>query len=373
MKQCISVGTLLAFIIGGVLLLFLMLQKLAPLLVLLLIAIVITTGIDPIVHRLQHLFTPRWRMPRGVAALIVLLVALLVFVSAVSFLVMTAVNQAMTFAQNRTEIYTWLANLSHRYHFLPNLDTVVQQLRTQSKEIAGYLMTTSIALFSLLGSLFSAFIVLVLAFFFTTFKDGITHTITQFIPPAHQPRFREIGHLVAEKMGGWLRGQTTLALIITLAVALIMTASGHYEYAILVGIIGGIGELIPMVGPYLAFIPALGIALYGGHPWQIIFVIVAFITLSQIEAYVLAPKIMQRNVGLHPVTTIISLFIGGSLLGIVGALLAIPLAAGGRVILLEAVFPAIQGKTRDEIEMTSPEHQEPVPAEPAKEMQPAEK
>ncbi len=76
--------------------------------------------------------------------------------------------------------------------------------------------------------------------------------------------------------------------------------------------------------------------------------------MMQLENYYLGPKVMQRNAELPPVTTILALLTGGTLLGIVGALLAIPLTAAGRVVMLEAVYPAIQGKSREEIENGRP-------------------
>ncbi len=114
-------------------------------------------------------------------------------------------------------------------------------------------------------------------------------------------------------------------------------------YAALIAGLGGLGEMIPMVGPYTAFIPALIIVLVVGAPlWKIIVVIIFFIALIQVEGLVLAPKVMQRAVELAPVTTVMSLIIGGALYGLVGALLSVPVAAGGRVFLYEVVFPAIE-------------------------------
>jgi predicted PurR-regulated permease PerM len=203
------------------------------------------------------------------------------------------------------------------------------------------------ALFSIIGGVFSAVMVFILTFFFTTFQDGITHNLMQLVPTAYQARTREVAHHAAQKMGGWLRGQITLALIITtLITAGMMFPAPHY--AILLGIIAGVGELIPMVGPYLAFLPAILIVLLlGGHSGHIVYVAVFFILITMTENYILAPKIMQKNVGLHPVSTVLAMFTGGSLLGIVGALLAIPLTAAGRVIMLEAIFPAIHGITTE--------------------------
>ncbi|HEY3376902.1 MAG TPA: AI-2E family transporter [Armatimonadota bacterium] len=360
MKQQIQAGVLLALIIGAGFLTFQALQKLAPLVVLIAIAVVFTTGIDPLVNRLQAATRRRWQMPRSLATLCVLLLGLLIIISAISFLAYYAVNQAIFVAndeQLQRQLTNWFTHLSERYPVLiPSLTSLLGRLKTQTGQIYSYLWTTTLAIFGLLGTAFSLVLVLVFTFFFTTFKDGICYTLLQFVPQQYQARTRVVGHLAAEKMGGWLRGQITLALIITVIIILGMSILGFPAFAVLTGIIGGLGELIPMVGPYLAFLPALLIILLSEHhTWQVIAAIVFFVLLSQVENYVLAPKIMQRHVSLHPVTVILALFTGGSLFGIVGALLAIPLTAAGRIILLETIFPLIQGKTRRQIENGKPE------------------
>ena len=367
MKSSIQTGTLLTLIIAALLLTFFVLQKLAALLILILIAVVLTTSIDPLVSRLQAIKWRRLRLSRAVSTLIVLLVGLFLLLGAFTFLLTTAINQSgrikmLIFpVSNQAGVPTKnpvLAKFEHRfdtfarkwYPIIPSSATISARLRAQSGEIGGYLWSTTVAIFGLLGGLASVFVVFILTFFFTTFKEGIVYNLSQFIPPPYQPLARKIGHLAALKMGGWLRGQLTLAMIITLLVSFGMMIVGFPAYAMLVGIIGGMGELIPMVGPYLAFIPALLIVLFSDHhTWQVVGILVYFIALAEVEAYILAPKIMEKKVGLHPVTTILALFIGGSFLGIVGALLAIPLTAGARVIMLEAIFPAIQHKSPEEI------------------------
>lgn len=354
MTEKLKLGTLLALIILGLVLFVLALARLFGLVVLILIAIVLTTGIDPLVSRLQR------RLARPLATFLVMLLGLLIIGGAITFLVDTAVNQALNFYHNtklQGDIYHfWAEHLSKRFPFIPRPEAVIRGMSTQSGQIGGYLWSTTQALFGVLGTLFSFITVFILTFFFTTFRQGITHNFSQLIPPPYQPRAREVSHLVALKMGGWLRGQLTLAGIITSAVGIFMALIGFPGYAILLGIMGGVGELIPLVGPYLAFLPALLVVLtLGGQTWQIVAVIVFFIILSQMENYVLAPRIMASRVGLHPISIILAVITGGSLLGILGALLAIPLTAGGRVIMLEVVFPAIQHKTPQEIASGQPD------------------
>ena len=104
-------------------------------------------------------------------------------------------------------------------------------------------------------------------------------------------------------------------------------------------------------GPDLAFYPAIIIVLVtGGSFVKVLLLVLFFVAATQTENYFLYPKVMERHVKLSPVTTILALFMGGGLFGIVGALLAVPFAAAGRVVMLEVVFPIIQGKARERTE-----------------------
>ncbi len=362
MQQQIKTGVLLTLILLGILLLGYVLSQLAFFGVLVLIAIVITTGIDPLVHRLQRAFLPRWEMPRALASLLVMLFGVFVVLGLFTALVSTAVTQSKTFVVQTWPtlqmgfIHWWKQSPLTHLPFIPQPDSITFQQRIHSGEFVKYLWTTTQALFGVLGGLASLILIVILTLFFTIAKDGIAYTFAQFIPPQYKPRVLAISHAAAEKMGGWLRGQIMLALIMTVVISVGMWLFGVREYSVLVGIIGGMGELIPMVGPYAAFIPALLIAIVMHFKLSaIISLVIFFVALSQVEAYYLSPTIMRRKVELHPVTTVVSLLIGGSLLGIVGAILAIPIAAAGRVIMLEAIFPAIQGRTRQEIEADGPE------------------
>lgn len=359
MRQHILTGIGIALALIGILLGLLLIYNLRALLLLALIALVITVGIDPVVRRLQRFSIHGRHLPRGLAAILILLAALVVFAGIITFFTAFAVNQAMHFANNawpelQVRMLHWMQDLQGRYpNVIPAPSTLLNRLSEQSGNIAGYVWTTTLAVFGVIGGLFSLVTIFILTLFFTLFKDGIAHTLLQFVPPQYHDRVREVGHEAAERMGGWLRGQVTLALIVMIAATAGMFF-GLPQYAAMIGIIAGIGELIPLAGPYVAAIPALIIVLAtGANPLLIVWVLVFFTVLSQVENYVLAPKVMERHVKLSPVTTVCALLAGGALLGLVGAVLAIPVAAAGRVILFAAIFPAIQRRSRREIELSA--------------------
>ncbi len=347
MGQALKTGTLLSLIVLGMLLALFLLYKLGAFVLLILISVVFTAGIDPPVKWLQN--RRRGRLPRSLAVLIVLAVAIIIFVGLVSFLVVTAVTESISFVHN-----TWptleksmlhrAQQLSARYSFIPRPEVVAERLRAQTGQLGSYLWSTTKAVFGVLGGFVSALTVIVLTFLFATFTEDITRTFGRFIPPRHRSRVWEITHLAAAKMGGWVRGQLTLALVVAVIILVAMYILG-VPYAALIGVAGGVGELIPMVGIWLALISAVLIVLAAKVAlWKLFAVLAFFVVLGVVENYLLTPRIMKRAAELSPVTTILALLVGGGLLGPAGALLAIPFTAAGRVVLNELVFPAIEGR-----------------------------
>jgi predicted PurR-regulated permease PerM len=138
---------------------------------------------------------------------------------------------------------------------------------------------------------------------------------------------------ITVKVSAWLGGQLVLGAIIGTSSALGLWVLGVPFFYVL-ALISGIGELIPVVGPILSAIPAVAVAATVSLQKALI-VIIFFIVQQQVENHVLVPKIMSRQVGVSAVTVIVSLLIGGKLLGIVGAILAVPTAAIIQVLYLE--------------------------------------
>lgn len=376
MRERVGTGLWIALGVIGMVLGLWALYTLRTLVILVLMAVILCVGIDPLVERLHRITLGRWRLPRGLAAVLILLCGLLVLLGILSFFVYTAAREAISFADYLRGLFNPVTADDLRHVEALKHNRIVQWLQayiaahpeqvawvqSQSGKLGGYLWSTTRTLFAALGTLFSLVLVLILTLFFTSFKEGILYTLLQFFPPHTHGRMREIGAQVADKMGGWLRGQIILALIIMAVTTLAMWAFG-VPYAIMIGIVGGLGEMIPMLGPAIAGIPAVAIALFTGMPfWLVVVVGLFFFALAQAENYILAPKVMERHVELNPVTTILALLAGATLGGIIGAVLAVPIAAGLRVVLLEAVFPAIQGRSRAEIEAGRPDAPPTPPA-----------
>ena len=155
------------------------------------------------------------------------------------------------------------------------------------------------------------------------------------IPPQHRAKALFLQDNVSRVLGGYLRGQLTLALIIGL-LAGVGTALLGLPYAVVLGVLAGLFELVPMFGPILSVIPAVLVALFMPFP-TVVWVVLFFLAIQQLENNVLAPRISGHAVGLHPLGAMFALLAGFQLAGLLGGLFAVPLA-GVLWVLLGAAY-----------------------------------
>ena len=171
----------------------------------------------------------------------------------------------------------------------------------------------------------------VLTFYFM--KDG--DEITDFSKKLMLPRSRKwvfpLMHKIDDVLGGFIRGQLLVALIIGILSSIALLILG-VDYWIVLGLLAGIGDLVPYIGPFLGAVPAIFITL-ATDPTKALWVVVAFIIIQQIEGNLISPKIVGHSVGLHPAAIIFVLLVGGALWGLVGLLVSVPLAGVLKVIL----------------------------------------
>ena len=191
------------------------------------------------------------------------------------------------------------------------------------------------ALTGVVGGLFALFTVLILTFYIMVEADALRRTMLHLFAPKARSRVAAASAAITLKVSAWLGGQLLLGGIIGATSALGLWLLGVPFFYVL-ALISGIGELIPVVGPILAAIPAVAVAASVSFN-KVLLVIVFFVIQQQFENHVLVPKVMERQVGVSPVTVIVALLIGGSLLGIIGAILAVPTAAILQVVFTEIV------------------------------------
>jgi predicted PurR-regulated permease PerM len=190
------------------------------------------------------------------------------------------------------------------------------------------------AIVGVLGGIFGFLTILILTFYILVDADNLRTALLHLFSVNDRARVAAASKEIVGKVSAWLGGQLLLAGIIGATSAVGLYLLGIPFFYVL-ALISAIGEMIPIVGPFLAAIPAVAVAA-SVSPQKALLVILFFIVQQQIENHVLVPKVMERQVGVSAVTVVVALLIGGNLLGIVGAILAVPTAA-----ILQVVFTEV--------------------------------
>ena len=184
--------------------------------------------------------------------------------------------------------------------------------------------------------IFLTIAILLLTFHWTLDGPRTIQTLLQLVPANHREKTGELVTAMESKVGFYIAGQGILCLIIGIMAFIVYSLIG-LPSALVLALIAGVLEAIPMIGPLLGAIPAAIIAL-SISPSKLIWVIVGTIVIQQLENNFLVPRVMRKAVGVNPFVSLLAIFAFSSLFGIAGALMAIPIAAIIQLILIRFVF-----------------------------------
>lgn len=335
-------------------------QQIADTVILLIIAALLSYIIFPLVKLLQRI------LPRPIAILIafVLVLALLTFI--LYFVVLVAVDQLVLLIN----LIQLVVQHPERYSqfqivldWLSRVGISSSQFSVSTQQVLSYLQSAVNGIIPLVSSIFGVFIngiiLASLCVYFMT-DGGRIISWLRHKTPVHQRRYINfLLDMVEKSLGGYIRGQLILAVIITAIIAIGAWIIG-VPYVVLLAVIAFVCEFIPIIGAYISGVVAILISLPQG--WQTVLIMVIFITIVNgiLEGQVLAPRILGQSIGLHPIISISALLIGSRLFGFLGAVLAAPLAG-----ILQAIITAAWSTWRES-------HLDQFPEEkPASEEQPA--
>lgn len=286
-------------------------------------AVVISAALNPTVNWLQ-----KKHIPRALSVLLIYTVLLSIVVLSIYLLIPPIVNQVKDLANQFPNFYEQLVQkgmklkaFSAREDLLNNIQKVVSSL---GDNITGATRSIFGTLGTIFGSFISAFVILVLSFYLTVQKNALKSFIRAITPAHRQKHIIELVDRVQHKIGQWLSGQIILCFVVGILTFLGLTLLG-VKYSLVLALFAGLIEIIPYVGPVLGGLPAVFLA-FTQSPILALFVIILFFVVQQMENHILAPKVMQKTVGLNPIVVILALLAGGKLAGILGMILAIPVA-----------------------------------------------
>jgi predicted PurR-regulated permease PerM len=180
--------------------------------------------------------------------------------------------------------------------------------------------------------------IFLLGFYWTLESERTLRSLLLFFPSARRERIRELIAEIESRVGGYIRGQILLSTSI-FVLALIAYLLIGIQFPLVLAIIAGVMEVVPIFGPALGAIPAILVAL-SQDPSKVILVVIATVVMQSLENYLLVPRIMRQSVGVNPIVTLLALAAFTSLLGLPGALLAVPIAAIIQLLLDRLVLQA---------------------------------
>jgi predicted PurR-regulated permease PerM len=300
--------------------------------------------LDPLARRGERL-----GIGRGISALIVLTLVILVIVVVAMAVAPVLADQFASFAKNLPGYVSklrslisdpsrpWLAKIFGGS--LPDPGKSIETLVTQgSGFIAGFitsLWSGGRAVFSVLSLLI---VTPVVAFYLLCDWERVVKTVDGWIPVPHRKTVHALARKIDRAIAGFIRGQTLLCLILAAYYAIGLTLCG-LNFGFLIGLMTGLLSFIPFVGAFTGFIVAAVVAIAQFWPnWvSIALVVGVFIVGQGLEGYVLSPKLVGAEVGLHPVWLMFALLASGYLFGFVGLLVAVPVAAALGVLIRFAI------------------------------------
>lgn len=323
-------------VVIGLLLLVNFLSGILDIIVVLFVSILFAAALDPTVDALE-----KYKIPRSVSVIGIFIVLLFLLGYFISQLIPLVAVQLFELAKNLTDIVNGLLEGGTQLPFGDNIQALLttffehvdrsvfeeqlkNSLETLSVQLQSFAGDTFTGIISIFSSILNFALILILTFFLVVDEKSVDQFFLSLFPSKHAAYIIEKSEAVKHKVGYWLRGQVVMMVLMFL-VTLITFLSLGVDYALTLAMMAGISELIPVVGPFLSGIPALLVA-FNQSPWLALWVFIAIVIIQQLEGNVMVPLVMRKAVGLSPIIVIISMLVGYSSLGILGMIIAVPVA-----------------------------------------------
>jgi len=316
------------------------------------VGIVLATSLKPLIDALQQCGVRQSTAVLAVYACVTLLL-LVVILAGVPPVIHRARELANEFLRASEQVRQWLANAGDVFwanaarRLMAGFS--VGHIAEPEQSLATFGRTASY-LAILARGLLAGCVVVLLAFYWSLQGDRTIRWMLLLVPLANRESVREAISEIEGKVGAYVRGQGLVCLAMATMAAVVYGMLG-LRSAVVLALVAGLLEVMPVLGPVLGAIPPLGVALFT-DPGQVKWVLLAAFLMQQIESYLIVPRIMDKSVGVHPMVTLLAIAAFGSLLGIGGAILAIPLAAIvqallNRCLLRPAAVEAVKPGGRD--------------------------
>jgi predicted PurR-regulated permease PerM len=340
-ERFVRIGIMAWCGIGVIILAYLLLRLLVyinPIVPPLLIAIAVVYLLNPLVSALE-----RRGVPRAAGAGIVYVLFLCIVALVISLLVPVVTRQVGQvidhFPDYLADAQATISRLAARFGQEPDFRLDAEQVREwlsagENRQAVTRYLT---GLRSVTNSVISGLIIIVLgpvmAFYLLVDLPRLRRGAMALIPPGRREEIKGLMDRIGQAVGGFFRGQLLVALFVGVASSIGLWAIG-LPYWLLVGMVAGIFNLVPLVGPFIGGGLAVIIALVSGEPLKAVWAALVLLAVQQIDNHLISPNVMGRTVQLHPVVVMLALLVGASFAGLFGMLVVVPLVAMAKIIFL---------------------------------------
>lgn len=288
------------------------------------------------------------RLPQAVAVIIVYLaivIVLLAIVVQASASLAQSIGQFIAEAPKFTDqlanvlatVQQRLADIGFKVDLVGQAPTIVENLQGWAGELVGPLQSLAFASIGVFGNIL---ILVIMSIYIAVDREAIVAFLFRLVPPGLATEARLLQTSVSRSFGGFLRGQVILGLVFGLFTAVVNVVFG-LQYAALTTVAAGVLQMIPFFGPFVSWVPPVGIALLMKPevtlPVLIVMGVAWFVTMN-----IVSPRLMSDAVGIHPIVVLASVVVGSKIAGVVGAVFGIPIAA-----VLSAFFFHWYGRSRE--------------------------
>jgi predicted PurR-regulated permease PerM len=342
-KQRLTVSLVNLVLVVTTGLLLVLLWQLRSLLVTLMIAVVVAAALAPTIE-----FAEKLRIPRWLAIIVVYLVLIGILTGAVIGIGPTVVEQIQRLI-GRLPTYLEVVRVLFE-NWTIRLGLTEPESLAQIRELfniqglTGWIIGTSQELLvrsygvtrGIVGSFFTVLLALLLSGYMLSGADSLIKGLVNLFPRPWNERLDAQVKPVTQRMGGYIQGRVVVSVILAIAITIGLRFVGLSEFALGLGVIVGLTNLIPFLGPILGAVPALIVALAQGG-FTFFWVLLLFLVIQNLEAYFLVPLVVGSSVNLSPFYLLLAVLGGTQVLGIIGALV-IPAWVAGAAVLLENLY-----------------------------------
>ncbi|MBU1953477.1 AI-2E family transporter [Patescibacteria group bacterium] len=309
-----------------ILLLFYFLYNISGILLIFFISFLFAGALDPVIDKMEE-----WKLPRPLSMLFVYVLLFIFMGFFVTQVVTLLADQVIGIAQSVGHFVSdggnaWLANLPFGRQLQPYFEQFAATVDVQAAaaQLQNAFQILSTQLVSLSFGLFNFLIVLVLTFFMVVEEKSIEGFFQAIFPARYGEYISTRMVAVKDQIGLWLRGQLLLS-IIAGVISYIVLAPMGVNYALTLAFIAGIAMVVPVVGRFFAWVVTFPIV-FNQSPSLALWMSIFYLIIQQFENNLIVPYVMNKAVGLNPIVIIFALMVGGQYLGVLGFILAIPIA-----------------------------------------------